>query len=764
MYDAIPSDMRRLIQWGTYEKKWLPERKKYTKIPHNAKNDSLAKTNDPNTWSDFETAMSSMSQYNRDGLAFFFANGYVGLDLDNVADELDKFKAGDWDNEVAVAVLFTDSYVEISQSGNGIHAIMRGEIHGDRRRKKDVELYQDGRFFALTGNCIHKVNETTQMQQARMDRMYDYYFQDIGPVRQTNEEAPELNNLAVGEIIKRAELSKNGARFKAFMKGGWEPFYASQSEADLAFANDLAFWTGRDFNKMDEIFRNSSLIRQKYDEKHGKTTYGIALLNKAINETTNTFNPVKEPLNKYTLNFNQPVKKETPARSWDDTGNADRLMDTYGEYIRYSYIDKAWYFYNGSFWEQDDKGMIAQFADKVVDNLKDEKLHISPDVDPDEAAKDWQKFIKKSRQHTQKKNFVEEAKHRVPVLHGEFDRDPMLLNTVNGYVDLSNGILKEHDIKKMFSQQSNVEYSENIDCPIWDNFLNQVFDSDQSLIDYIQKAVGYSATGSTSEQVMFILFGGGRNGKSVFINTIAHILGTYSKTMGAGSIMVKANNNAANSDIARLEGARMVISSEPNEGVRLDEGLVKQLTGGDTVTARYLYGKEFEFNPQFKLWLATNHKPIIRGTDDGIWRRLMMVPFQVQIPAEKVDKKLESKLMSEAVGILNWIVDGAIKWQKEGLNPPASVLKASKEYRDEMDVITMFVSDCCEVGPDKKIPAGEIFKKYQQWAKDNSEYSMSKQKFGKEMRNKFEYKKGKQGRFYKGLTLIQDQRLNFIKN
>ena len=316
----------------------------------------------------------------------------------------------------------------------------------------------------------------------------------------------------------------------------------------------------------------------------------------------------------------------------------------------------------------------------------------------------------------------------------------------------------------LFRSQSNVEYSENIDCPIWDNFLNQVFDNDQSLIDYIQKAVGYSATGSTSEQVMFILFGGGRNGKSVFINTIAHILGTYSKTMGAGSIMVKANNNAANSDIARLEGARMVISSEPNEGVRLDEGLVKQLTGGDTVTARYLYGKEFEFNPQFKLWLATNHKPIIRGTDDGIWRRLMMVPFQVQIPAEKVDKKLESKLMSEAVGILNWIVDGAIKWQKEGLNPPASVLKASKEYRDEMDVITMFVSDCCEVGPDKKIPAGEIFKKYQQWAKDNSEYSMSKQKFGKEMRNKFEYKKGKQGRFYKGLTLIQDQRLNFIKN
>lgn len=763
MYDAIPNDMRPLIQWGTYEKVWQPDRRKYTKIPHNAGDDSFAKTNDPQTWSDFETALNAMQKYQRDGLAFFFANGYVGLDLDNVAGELDKFKSGDWDNDVATAVLLTDSYTEISQSGHGIHTIMRGEIHGDRRRKKDVELYQDGRFFALTGNCIHRVNETTRMQQQRMDRLYSYYFQDIGPVQEVNQEAPELNNLQVGEIIRRAESSKNGARFKAFMQGGWEPFYNSQSEADLAFANDLAFWTGRDFNKMDEIFRNSSLIRQKYDEKHGKTTYGTALLNKAINETTHTFNPVKQPLNKYTLNFNQPEKKELPARSWDDTGNADRLMDQYGEYIKYSYIDKAWYFYNGSYWEIDDKGMVEGLADKVVENMRDEKPKVAPDVDPEDVIEKWQKFIKKSRNHTQKKNFLEETKHRVPVLHGEFDNDPMLINAVNGYVDLSNGILQEHDIKKMFSQQTNIEYSDNIDCPIWMNFLNQVFDHDQSLIDYIQKAVGYSATGSTSEQVMFILFGGGRNGKSVFINTIADILGTYSKTMSANSIMVKQNSNAANSDIARLEGARMVISSEPNEGVRLDEGLVKQLTGGDTVTARYLYGKEFEFNPQFKIWLATNHKPIIRGTDDGIWRRLMMIPFLVQIPKEKVDKKLGDKLKSESVGILNWIVDGAIKWQKEGLNPPAIVTKASKEYRDEMDVITLFVNDCCQVDPGVEAPAGDLFKLYKSWAKDNSEYSMSKQKFGKEMRQKFEYKRRSTGRYYIGLRVPPDERLNFIR-
>ncbi|WP_461241113.1 DNA primase family protein, partial [Paucilactobacillus sp. N302-9] len=211
------------------------------------------------------------------------------------------------------------------------------------------------------------------------------------------------------------------------------------------------------------------------------------------------------------------------------------------------------------------------------------------------------------------------------------------------------------------------------------------------------------------------------------------------------------------------ENARLVTSSEPNDGVRLDEGLVKQLTGGDTVTARYLYGKEFEYQPQFKLWLATNHKPIIRGTDDGIWRRLMLIPFKVQIPIEKVDKDLKYKLERESVGILNWIVEGALKWQREGLNPPESVTNASKEYRDEMDVISTFVNECCEIGDMYEVPAGGIFEKYKTWASDNSEYSMSKQKFSREMKLKFHYKKGKHGRCFQGLRIKSDPRMSWNK-
>lgn len=766
-YENIPNELRALKQWGLFQKIWQPERNKYTKIPHNALDGGAGKSNDPSTWVDFKTALEALKTYQMDGLAFFFANGYVGLDIDHIGDELDKFRSGDYqENTVSQAITMTKSYTEVSISGSGIHAIFKGKIPGTRRRKGNVEMYDSGRFFALTGNTIGQYQkEVNVVTTDVMNLMYHKYFGEDNVVTINNHSPIKPNDLDVDEVIKRAEMSRTGDRFKVFMNGGWEGFYPSQSEADLAFANDLAFWTGRDFNKMDQIFRTSNLFRPKYDEKHGKTTYGVALLNKAINEAHETFDPKRMPLRKYQFNFAKDEDKqtETPPRSWDDTGNADRFMDTFGELVKYSYIDKCWYCYNGGYWETDNEGKVAQYVDMTVDNMRNEKLHVSADVDPEKAKEAWDKFLKKSRSHAAKQAMLNEVQHRVPVLHGQFDQDKTLLNTSNGYVDLSSGILYEHDIKKMFSQQADVDYTDNIDCPEWSEFLDQIFDNDQELIHYIQKAVGYSATGNIKEQVMFILYGNGRNGKSIFIDTISDILGTYAKSMQADSIMVRQNSSGANSDIARLESARLVTSSEPNEGVRLDEGLVKQLTGGDKVTARYLYGKEFEFKPQFKLWLATNHKPIIRGTDDGIWRRLMLIPFKVQIPTDKVDKDLKYKLQRESIGILNWIVEGALMWQREGLNPPASVTNASRQYREEMDVISLFVNDCCEIGDNYRAPAGEIFKKYQSWANENSEYSMSKQKFGREMRQKFEFKKTKHGRFYLGLKISRDPRLNWAK-
>lgn len=767
-YEQIPNELRSLRQWGLFKLKYVPERKKNTKIPFNAMNGEKARTNDQDTWTDFNTALAALKRNSKefDGLSFFFANGYAGIDIDHVATDIERYRTGDLeDNIVSEFMNATRSYTEVSQSDTGIHIIIKGKIPGDRRRKNNIEMYESGRFFALTGKTI---GPSDRINSADIKVLYEKYFgkSKIVPIRHDDFEP---NDLSEFQIIERAIASKTGEQFKALMYGDWEKFYPSQSEADLAMANYLAFWTGRDFSKMDAIFRQSSLYRPKWDEKHGKTTYGVATLNKAINDTNDVFtSPEPKPLMKYNLEFlKQKKDKKLPQRSYDDTGATDRLIDQFGKLIRYSYVNKSFYIFNGSYWEQDQSGQIHQFIDAMIEGIKNEKVPIPEGADEKEEQaikKAFQKFVKHSRSNSAKKAIMDELKHRIPVQPNEFDKDKTLLNVSNGYIDLSSGELMDHDIEKMFSKHATAEYSDTASAEEWEKFLSQIFNHDQDLIDYVQTLVGYSMTGSVKEQIMMILYGNGRNGKSVFLETIRNILGTYARTIQASSIMVKQYSGGPNSDIARLAGARLVTSSEPNEGLRMDEGLVKQLTGGDTVVARQLYGQEFEFEPEFKIWLATNHKPIIRGTDDGIWRRIKLIPFTVQIPDDKVDKDLKYKLARESIGILNWAVDGALKWQRNGLHTPEVIKKASEGYRKEMDVLSEFISDECDLGDDREANAGQLYKLYKSWAEENSQYRMSNTKFGREMSNKFKKVHTRNGAMYKGLSVKTDPRLNWANN
>lgn len=765
-YQNIPQELRNLKQWGLFELKWVEARKKNTKIPINPYDGSAGKSNDPNTWSDFDTAIRALNDVERaDGLAFYFANGYVGLDIDHIDSNLEDWRAGDNDPNNLVNKfqdLTDNTYMEVSQSGTGIHAIFKGKIPGKRRRKGNYEMYQTGRFFALTGNNIIPDPTIKSMSDDEMKTLYEFLFGKDNIV-QLHSESDNITpvDLSVVEIIKRAENSaKTGTRFTMFMKGGWEQFYSSHSEADMAFANDLAFWTGRDFHKMDTIFRNSSLMREKFDEKHGAVTYGTSLLNKAINETQNIYNPESDSQDSessYTFSFNEDKTKKIMPRSWDDQGRGLRMRDQFATVLKFNAVDKKWFFFNGSYWQEDIGNQKVELAaERVANSIKIEKpeLKFSTKTDNDKAMNEWYRFQKDSRSHMAKMHMVDEFKKYVIVKHGEFDKEDMLLNTESGYVDLSNGELHDHDIDKKFSHQTLAEYSDNVDAPLWDKFLNQIFNSDEELIHYVQKAIGYSFTGSVDEQCLFILNGRGRNGKSVFSNVVSDVAGNYAKQMNVQTIVAKKNQSgSANSDIARLEGARIVTSSELNEGDRFDESLVKQLTGGDKILARFLYGSEFEYKPKFKIWMATNHLPIIRGTDDGIWRRIKIIPFNIQIPKEKVDKKLEYKLKAEYTGILNWIVQGAIMWQQEGLEDPEAVRQVIENYRGEMDPLDAFLEECCTTGQNYSIKARDMYNAYHEWAKESEEYKMSMTKFGREMGKKLLKVRKKDGTYYVGLKL-----------
>lgn len=737
MYSEIPGELKELQQWCCFR---LQERNgKLTKIPIDANTGNLGKSNDESTWASFDVALDATQKFNCDGIGFYFKPPYFGIDLDNVAGEIERYRndSDDEDNIVSEFVELMESYAEISVSGNGVHIIAKGELPEGGSRRGNVEMYSSGRFFTITGNRISRFTEIAEDEMGKINYLHRKYIASNEPIK-TNLGDSQGNGLSEDEVIRIASNSKNGLRFKLFLKGGWEQFYDSWSEADMAFANDLAFWTNRDLSIMDAIFRKSSLYRDKWDSKRGDMTYGYATISKAASECVNVFNPQKDDdFNLYVLeDSTKEVKKKF--YSYDDTGNAGRFTDNFGEILRYSYVRKNWYFYNGKTWAIDQEGKVKNLVDEILEKMKQEPVYVSDDMPEDKARQALTKHIKYSRGSNGKTNMLKESQHLLPIQPEQFDKDKHLLNVQNGYLDLHTGQLHEHDKSKFFTKIASIEYTDKIDCPLWMDFLNQIFDGNKPLIDYMQRAVGYSLSGSTEEQMMFILHGNGRNGKSVFLDIITEMLGNYTTNIQPQTIMVKPQQNSANSDVAKLDGARLVTSTEPNDGMRFDEGLVKQMTGGDKITARFLYGEEFDYFPQFKIWMATNHKPIIRGTDDGIWRRLAVIPFTVQIPENEVDRQLKYKLRREMKGILNWAVEGYQEWQRIGLNEPQVIKDQRVTYRTEMDVVELFIEECCVRKSGEREKSSDLYNIYASWAKDNNQYLMSSTKFSKELNNKFQ--------------------------
>lgn len=753
MYEQIPQELKALPNWICWDAVPDEKRGKIKKVPINALTGGGAMSNNPSTWCDFDTAVRASEKHS--GIGFMFGGcPYFGVDIDGKEEELEAYQRGENGNIISEFISTLQSYTEISQSGKGIHIICRGKLPKRGRRKGSVEMYEDGRFFVMTGNSCSEYESIAECSDS-IKPLHEKY---IGGGREPQAKVrPAVSLSSADDIVKAAAGAKNGGKFVA-LYGGDTTGYTSSSEADMALCSILAFWTGCDASKMDVIFRSSGLMREKWDRPQSGSTYGALTIQKAIAGCSQVYSPK----NSYSASFKQgevnAQTEQTGQRlySFDDTGNAERFVDLFGEQVRYCYTDKRWLWYDGRKWCTDMTGTVKRLADKAVACMAAEaKVYAQLDADEGtDMAKAFEKHMKSCRSNKSKNAMLSEVMHHVPVLPAQMDRFKTVLNTPGGVIDLRSGGISPHDPMTYLTKMTAVEYSENADCPRWLAFLDDIFRKDKDLIRYVQKAVGYSLTGSTTEQCAFFLYGTGRNGKSTFIDIIRDIFGDYAANIQPETIMVRSNQSTAiNSDIARLKGARLVTSVEPNEGVRINEGLLKQLTGDDTVTARKLYGDEFEFKPEFKLWMATNHKPVIRGTDTGIWRRIHMIPFTVQIPEEKIDRRLKYKLSAELTGIFRWAVEGCLLWQKEGLKMPRAVLEEVREYRREMDVISAFVEDKCTVGKGLSVKSSQLFAAYLNWAEQNNEYRMSSTKFGMELAKRFEKVKGRGCNYYSGITL-----------
>ncbi|MEN6371754.1 MAG: phage/plasmid primase, P4 family [Armatimonadota bacterium] len=444
-----------------------------------------------------------------------------------------------------------------------------------------------------------------------------------------------------------------------------------------------------------------------------------------------------------------------------DLGNSERLIAAYGSDLRYDVNSGKWLVWNGRVWEPDNTGQVNRMARQVIRSMYALLQDCSTQAERDALYS----HIRKSESAPRLAAMVELAKYcpNIPVQSSDLDDDKWSLNCLNGTMDLRTGKIAPHRRENLITKLVPVEYDESAACPTWERFLSEIFDNDSELITFVQKAAGYGLTGDTSEQCFFMLHGNGSNGKSTFLTVIREILADYHRKTGTDTLLDKEAGGPTN-DIARLRGARFVSAIEAKPGKKLAEALVKELTGNDVISARFLHHEFFEFVPEFKLWLACNHLPHIDGQDNAIWRRIRLIPFKVQFQDTGTsagpykDMMLPDKLRMEYSGILAWMVQGCLLWQSERLGAPSAVKEATNKYQSDMDVLSDFFDECCVIGTQYKSKSSELYNIYAEWSRARGEkYPLSNRTFSQrlEERNQFQKYDSAGCKWWRGIGIVE---------
>lgn len=569
-----------------------------------------------------------------------------------------------------------------------------------------------------------------------------------------------------GYVVAPPSLHESGKRYE------WEVLH-SPSQCELA---DMPiWWAERLKEKVDQIsyvnkVEDKGVVWEEYVEgsKIGKGTRDQTLFTigcsmrahgAAYNDILATLTVINEkrcypPMNSFEVSQKaRQAAKYTPGKTGGlldfpptDSGNAERLIHRYRQDIRYCDAYGCWFVWDSRRWIKDDNGFLYRLALETVRAYRQEAQQLLTDIknqDEETAQKEKSiqaiiKFANQSEFRSRIEAMIELANkiENVAVRPHQLDTHPYLINFNNGTYDLKKKALLPHRREDLITKLAPLDFDISAKCPTWFSFLNRAMAGNEEMINFLKRSAGLILSGDTSEEQLWIVYGVGANGKSKFINTLQEILGNYSQQAPTSLFMAKRNTGGATPELARIKGARFVTCIETSDGKRLDEEMVKQLTGRDLVTARQLYKDYFEFRPECKMWLVTNHKPIIQGTDHGIWRRIYLIPFEVVIPEEEQDKRLPDKLKTELSGILNWCIEGFHEWAEIGMKPPAKIRESTKEYQSEMDKMGSYIDDCCELDKQEKTPLDLLYTSYLDWCRVNEEFSNNKRAFARQLKER----------------------------
>lgn len=451
-----------------------------------------------------------------------------------------------------------------------------------------------------------------------------------------------------------------------------------------------------------------------------------------------------------------PPVDPTIVEGLTDSSHAQRFAETYGAHLRYNHRRGVWLIFDGLRWHTDTDGEVYRLALDFIRGRQATALTVA-----DRKLKDrLLKFLIAAESKPAIDRLVSGARNFPPIADAgdHWNVDPWLSGTPNGVLDWRTGTVREGDPADRITRSLGVPYDPDATAPRWHRFLDEVFEADQDVIAFVHRYLGYACTGITSEQVLALFWGRGSNGKGVLMHLVGWVLGEYFYNMSFSTLELKQRAAIPN-DVAALEGMRIVTASESGD-VRLNEPRVKALTGADPVTARYLYSEPFTFTPTAKFILATNTKPIVLDNSFGFWRRLKLIPFTRCFSGSARDGHLEEYLKRhEGPGILNWLIDGCLAWQRDGLGEPAVIRDATDEYRADSDPIADFVAEGCEPDRDSVTPAGELFVAYTKWA-DKQRLSKAERlngkDFGYRMVERFQRKHTSRGNVYEGVRLVKE--------
>jgi putative DNA primase/helicase len=740
-------ELQKLRQWVCYNG---------DKQPKNPRTGINASPTNPDHWGEFEVALKRFeSDSNIHGIGFVFTKGddYFGVDLDLCFDDEGNLK--DWGREFLDVV---STYTEYSPSRKGLHVIGRKrdlELYGGRKgteklwevfwdgkkeKREDIEFYTSRRYFTLTGE-IFEGRDTIRECQDGFVEMLDFYYPGWMEGNVPQKEKPPVNADLHADLSKEKfeALYENNPQFKA----SWDRKRPELQDDDSAYDMSLAVFAVDNKWSDDEIAALIRANRERYDDK-GKIDRED-YYQRTIAEARELVKKRGEEKGSCT---------DTEGNN-TDAGNAARFEKRFKDKLIYV-IGRGWFKWTEKRWESIE--MVSEYAIKVAKDLFKEVAEATGRTERRELSR----FANNSHSVARLEAMVKLSRPKLEIDIKKLDSDPWLLNVKNGILNLKTGKLLDHDPKKYQTKMVSLDFDPTAPCLRWNQFIDEVTCGDRDLAGYLQKAFGYALTGTVAEQSFFVLIGRGANGKSTLLNVIKRVMGDYAATCSSDLFVVKQYGGSSSCGLMKLNGVRLATVSEVGVGKKLDEPILKQITGGDAISGRFMRENEFEFMPQFTVFLACNSFPRVEENNFAIWRRIKTIPFKYQADDEGVDKFLAEKLLKESHGILTWLVEGCLSWQEQKLKEPREMRTTIESLRCQNDDLRRFIIEHVEKNAGSFLPFREAFEEFERFMKGGK--TITKKEFSRDMeRNGYstidKWLDGKTTSVFKGLKLIDQLNL-----